>query len=88
VNGEKIVGSSQRRRFGVLLHQTSLKFRDNSRELAKNIVHGFQNRFSIKFKDQDFTDAEKFEIDSLIREKYTLDNFNCSPGTAPAVHNP
>lgn len=47
-NGHKIVGSSQRRKNGRLLHQTSIQLAGDMTDMAKKIVSAFESRWNIR----------------------------------------
>ena len=66
--GKKVVGASQRRRNGALLHQSTVFMEGRSLELEKNISKGFETLWGIEFEHADLT-TEEIERARRIEEK-------------------
>jgi len=80
LRGKKIVGASQRRKDGVVLHQSAV-FADLPREiLVQRIVEGFQEKWKVDFKKAPLTEEEL----SCAREK-EASRYGSSEWACPAV---
>lgn len=57
--GEKVVGSSQRRKNGRLLHQTSIQLPGDPQEMARRIAAAFETHWNLRLSPSVLTDTEK-----------------------------
>ncbi len=73
---KKIIGSSQRRRDGVLLHQTSMQLPLEIRLATDLISKQFENTLNIHFVPKHLTLAENEKVQKLIKEKYRLPEYS------------
>lgn len=68
---KKVVGASQRRMGGALLHQSSVFLGDKHEELTKKILMGFETAWKINFVERPLTAAELSEAQKKEKKRYT-----------------
>ena len=80
VGGKKVVGASQRRREGAILHQSSVFLKDPKPVLIEKILSGFRKLWNIEFQDKPFNPAES----ALIRIK-ELQRYGSPEWASPVI---
>ena len=70
LDGKKVVGASQRRRDGSLLHQSAVFLRGEPLELQKLIVDGFRKKWSVEFVEKNLTPDEFKKAEILEGQRY------------------
>ena len=70
MDGKKILGSSQRRMHGTLLHQASLFLGAEHETLIKLIVRGFEENWGIRFENSELTESERGSAERIERSRY------------------
>lgn len=73
---QKIIGSSQRRRDGVLLHQTSMQLPLEVRLATDLISKQFEKSLNIQFEPKHLTLTENEKVQKLIKDKYLLPEYS------------
>lgn len=68
--GKKIVGASQRRRDGAILHQSSVYLPDPRPVLTEKILDGFRSLWKVEFEERSFDAEELGAIREKERERY------------------
>lgn len=68
LNGKKVGGASQRRRAGVLLHQSSLFLNQNFKTIADSIQKGLSEKWDVEFYES-ILSAEEIQKARTIEEK-------------------
>jgi len=76
LDGRKVVGSSQRRRGGVLLHQTAVMLDFKPQDIASNIIEGLEKDLGINFLVTPLSEEEIRRVQRLIREKYSRGDYS------------
>ena len=72
IGGRKIVGASQRRTGGALLHQSSIFFEEAGRdELTALILSGFRARWHAEFEERPISGEELARAERKVRERYS-----------------
>ena len=70
-NGKKVMGASQRRLNGVILHQSAV-FLDMGRgELTKKIIQGFEKNWKLSFEERPLTPEEIGRAERINEERYS-----------------
>ncbi len=72
LGGEKVVGSSQRRADGVLLHQSSIFIAGLNGSIARLIADGFREKWGVSFTEEPLTISEYEEARVIEEERYAL----------------
>lgn len=67
-SGKKVLGASQRRKDGALLHQSTIFLSGEPAELQKDILKGFEQKWSVGFEREELTQNES-ERGRAIEEK-------------------
>jgi lipoyl(octanoyl) transferase len=67
---KKVVGSSQRRSAGVLLHQSAMFFDEAKEKLIPQVIEGFKAEWKIAFKEEPLNGEEQKEIAKLENARY------------------
>ena len=70
IDGKKVVGASQRRRDGVILHQSSVYLQEPRRVLTEKIVEGFRALWSVDFEERHFGAEELAKIKEVEKQRY------------------
>ncbi len=70
LDGEKVVGASQRRLGAVILHQSSVFLTLPFEEAASRIRSGFEEKWGVEFEERTFSDEEIAEAESLAEARY------------------
>ncbi len=70
LGGKKIVGASQRRKDGVILHQSAVYLREPRRVLTEKILDGFRKLWKAEFEERHFDANELARIKSVEKERY------------------
>ncbi len=70
IGKKKVVGASQRRKDGVILHQSTVFLRDAKEILTEKILKGFRNLWKIDLEPQGFTTKEIERIRKKEKERY------------------
>ncbi len=73
LGGKKVVGASQRRSRGALLHQSSVFINEPKETLIQKILDGFRRRWNIEFKEMPLTDEEIGLAGKKERERFSSD---------------
>lgn len=76
LDGKKVVGSSQRRKRKVWLHQTSIFLMGDMTLIASRICEGFKRDLEIEFDKSILTSQEIIQTNELIQKKYLKSNFS------------
>lgn len=76
--GKKIVGSSQRRRKSVVLHQTAVFPKGGADATAFRIREAFEEKLGVRFKEKKLTGEEIERAKHLIQKKYLRNDFSFS----------
>ncbi len=71
IGGKKVVGASQRRKEGVILHQSAVFLPDSREMLTDKILKGFRRQWKIDFEPQLFTTGEIDLIRLKEKERYS-----------------
>lgn len=58
ISGKKVVGASQRRVAGAILHQSSIFMKHDKQILVQNILEGFKKLWKVNFKETSLNDEE------------------------------
>ncbi len=66
----KVVGASQRRRGGALLHQSAVFLDGSHEELARRIAEGFRREWGVTFEERALEDGELAAAQARCRERY------------------
>ena len=70
IGGKKVVGASQRRKDGVILHQSTVFLNDSRKILIEKILKGFRGLWKINFQEKPFGTDELEMIQKKERERY------------------
>ena len=70
LNGRKVVGASQRRRFGALLHQSTIFLEENPEILIRKILSGFERHGGTRFQERPLSAGELEAARERERERY------------------
>ncbi len=76
LGGCKVIGSSQRRRRGRMLHQTAVRLPGDPGRIAYRIRQGFERKLGISFREADLSPREEEAARGLVREKYSRPAFS------------
>lgn len=68
--GKKVVGASQRRKSGALLHQSTIFLDKDRAELEKKIKEGFEKLWSVGFERAELSDEERNQAIELEKKRY------------------
>ena len=68
--GQKVVGASQRRRNGVLLHQSAIFLEREGGELETFILKGFEKKWGVEFRREPLSAAELQEAEETEKNRY------------------
>ncbi len=68
LNGKKVLGGSQRRRHGVMLHQSTLFLDKPAERTAQSIREGFERVWSVGFEEEPLTQQELNEAARMEKE--------------------
>ena len=71
LDGRKVVGASQRRRQGVLLHQSTVFIKEDRRVLTGLILEGFQKKWGVELIEAALTGEEIALAKKLEDERYS-----------------
>lgn len=74
--GKKVLGSSQRRKNGRMLHQTAILLDGDLNGAADAIRAGFERSLDIRLVESRLSGEEASETDRLVREKYSQNEFS------------
>ncbi len=85
IQGKKILGASQRRKEGVILHQSSLFLPDDFALLTEKILAGFQKSWEIQWETRGFEEAEIARIKAIELERYSQEEWALPTATRPSV---
>ena len=69
-SGKKVVGASQRRRNGVLLHQSAIFLERPAEELEKCILKGFEKKWGVEFRPESLSAAELRMSEKTEKNRY------------------
>jgi lipoate-protein ligase A len=72
LNGKKVVGASQRRKNGVLLHQSALFFKEDPEGLVVRLADGFCREWGLDLKVQNWSEEERRRIKTVAERRYEL----------------
>ena len=72
IGKKKVVGASQRRKDGVILHQSTVFLSDSRDILTEKILKGFREAWKIEFEIDPFNKAEINLIQKKEKERYGL----------------
>ena len=70
LDGKKIVGASQRRKKGAILHQSSVFLEGDRRNLILQILEGFKETWKIIFLEKSLSDEELMTAKEKANERY------------------
>ncbi len=73
LEGRKVIGSSQRRRRGRMLHQTAVLLPGDPGRIADAVRGGFERGLGVRFREQPLTLGEQERAAALARSKYAVD---------------
>ncbi|OIO39009.1 MAG: hypothetical protein AUJ72_01570 [Candidatus Omnitrophica bacterium CG1_02_46_14] len=79
LNGKKIVGASQRRKNGIVLHQSSIHLSGDPKIILKNIIEGFKECWKIELIEEPLTEKELETSKQKEKERYTSNNWTHRP---------
>ena len=68
--GKKVMGASQRRLNGGILHQSTVFLEEGAKTLAEKIIRGFEQSWKISFEEKPLTDSELREAEKIEAERY------------------
>ena len=68
--GKKVVGASQRRRNGVLLHQSAVFLEHKAEEIEKGILKGFEKKWGVEFRSEPLSAAELRRAEEMEKNRY------------------
>lgn len=85
LNGKKVVGSSQRRTEGVLLHQSSVLLEDLNKEAVRWLTEGFHEKWAVGFVEKPLTPSEWAQVQAIERERYSLADWSFNPSNQAAL---
>ncbi len=71
VRGRKVVGASQRRKGGILLHQSSLQTGISLADTIEGIVTGFREKWKVEFREEALTASELEKAYAIEDERYS-----------------
>jgi len=69
--GQKVIGASQRRRNGVLLHQSSIFLEREAEELETLILKGFEKKWGAEFLRVPLSTTELREAEQIEKKRYS-----------------
>ena len=75
LDGRKVVGASQRRKKGILLHQSAIFLNVSKEDLTRAILKGFEKKWQVDFEKIPLSDEEMpavLEIESRCYRNYML----------------
>lgn len=81
LDGKKILGASQRRIGGTVLHQSTLFLEDSAQELARMIVRGFRELWKVEFVEEPFTEEEVRLAREIECERYGAEDWAYLPAS-------
>jgi lipoyl(octanoyl) transferase len=70
LDGRKVVGSSQRRSGGKMLHQTTLFFERPSAQVIEMVLEGLRKCWGAEFEERPFGEAEIAEAEKIAAARY------------------
>ncbi len=70
VDGKKVVGASQRRKDGAILHQSTVYLKEPRPFLTEKIIDGFRDLWGAEFEERHFDNAEMARIRVIEKERY------------------
>ena len=76
---KKVVGSSQRRKDGTLLHQSSLFFKLDNKTLIHCVLRGFEKKWKVAFREIPLSDKELMEAERCALRRYASREWAWSP---------
>lgn len=71
LRGKKVVGASQRRIGGAILHQSTIFLDEKKEALIARIVKGFEKAWSVNFQKMPLSAEELSEAQQIVGERYT-----------------
>lgn len=71
LNGKKVVGASQRRSKGVLLHQSALYLKEEPKALSELLALSFAQTWGMQLRRDRLTEQENFRANMIRQERYT-----------------
>jgi lipoate-protein ligase A len=75
LGGRKVVGSSQRRSAGIILHQSAVFLGGDKKELIKKICEGFEKEWKIKFEQKPWSAEETATAKAIEASRYRSDDW-------------
>ncbi len=71
LNGKKIVGASQRRRNGVVLHQSSIHLGGDPKIIRDRVIAGFRESWQAEFVEKPLSEDELLAAKQKEKERYS-----------------
>jgi len=79
LDGEKIVGASQRRKSGTILHQSSIFLDGDQKNLFRYIIEGFKENWKINYFEEPLSEEELLTAQQKEKERYTSEHWAYVP---------
>ena len=79
LDGKKVVGASQRRKNGSILHQSSIFLGGDEINLRSYIVEGFEQNWNIDFFEEPLTPSELELANQIEKKRYTSTDWAYTP---------
>lgn len=79
--GKKVIGASQRRLRGVILHQSAVFLEEDKKTLKEKIIQGFEKSWKISFRAEPLTQREIEKAGAIEARRYSSSQwaFGASP---------
>ncbi|HTL70343.1 MAG TPA: hypothetical protein VL404_03535 [Candidatus Eisenbacteria bacterium] len=74
---KKIVGASQRRTEGAILHQSTVFLEDDAKTVGEKIVAGFERKWGMAFEERPLDRAELGLAEAIARKRYASSEWAC-----------
>lgn len=84
LNGRKIAGGSQRRKDGVILHQSSILLPGDPRDWSAMIVQSFARHWDLDLEERPLTREELSRSEKISRERYQSPEWAYQAGEEPS----
>lgn len=85
LKGKKVMGASQRRLNGMILHQSTVFLGEARQRIAKKIIRGFEMNWKLTFREELLTEREIGRAAEIKAERYSSKQwaFACLPAGEP-----
>ncbi|MGH7197606.1 MAG: lipoate--protein ligase family protein [Candidatus Omnitrophota bacterium] len=70
LGGKKVVGASQRRKNGLILHQSTVFMKGDREELISQMLEGFREKWDVTFEEGPLTEKELKKAREKEKERY------------------